>query len=75
MRRLRYGVKEAGNELATNVDTLLGRFCCMNRAKSGVMTVVSRLIATPERSTSPEAKKNVRSRTSGPPLPRRTPCG
>ena len=37
MRKLRSGVKEAGNELTTNVEMLFGRFCCMKFAKSGEM--------------------------------------
>ena len=41
----------------------------MNRMNSGVRIVRAPLTATSDRSTSPEVKKNVRSRLIGPPAP------
>jgi hypothetical protein len=56
VRMFRSGVNDGGKLFMMYVDTLFGRFCCMNLAKSGVTTVVSRLIATPDRSRSPDMK-------------------
>ena len=67
--KLRSGTTIDGKVLATYVDTLFGRACCMNWMNWGVSTEAALLKATFERSTSPERKKNVWSFRIGPPRP------
>ncbi len=69
VRKFRSGVNEAGKSLATRVDRLLGRCCCMNWMNCGVRIDLCPLTATVERRRSPEMKKNVLSLRMGPPSP------
>src|SRR4029453_4016566 len=69
VRKSRSALNDAGNVLITYVDVLFGRFCFMKSMNCGVTIRPARLIATSDRSTSPDVKKNVRSRRIGPPRP------
>ena len=67
--KLRSALNDAGNVFITYVDTLFGRFAFMNWMNCGVRSVPVREMATSDRSTSPEVKKNVWSLRIGPPNP------
>jgi hypothetical protein len=69
VRKFRSAVNEGWNVFMTYVDVLFGRLVRMKSLNCCVSTLPVRLMATSERRTSPDVKKNVRSRASGPPNP------
>src|SRR5207244_9454084 len=69
VRKLRSAWNDAANVLITYVETLFGRLPFMKLMNCGVTMLAVRLMATSDRSTSPDVKKNVRSLTTLPPNP------